>query len=1365
MYELLGNSNYQVALDGLRAVHDGADGFVEVTGWANDFFRKRPLGIEVSEANAAVVTRVPRPDVAGRFNLPVGESFGFSIKLPPGAKRFVLLAETPGEVFSFDLDVRRCKMLLSLSDARSAVGRAVRSGGRLLTHEGRASLAARMHGTSDAAPDPYLDWIRENETASCEDAAGEMEAFSESPLISIVTPVFNVEERWLRRCIASVQAQWYENWELCLADDCSTDDRVREVLTELSQGDARIKVVFRNENGGISAATNSAIELATGDLIAFMDNDDELAPQALFEVVRALNTDPDIDFIYTDEDKIDVEGRRFDPFSKPGYSPQLLWGHNYITHFVAVRRPLLERVGMLRSEFDGSQDYDFVLRATAAAKRVHHIPEVLYHWRTLPSSVAGDPRSKMYAYEAGKRALEASVRAAGFHDASVDMLPNLGTYQVRFPISGDETVLVAVTGGADVSMEVERVTAYGNAVVEGFDSPDQVLCRAEELDVRYIALVDNAVPLSSDWLDTMLGYLRQDRIGAVGGNLVDSHGRELDTGVTLKALEAGRPYEGEGHWLGDVGYYFRTSLARDIFAVTERCLCMRRDDFCALAGLDSSLPQGLRGVDLCERLTRLRGKTAVWQPFASFVAADDRAYSFEARDIDLFLSRFPHPPVDLFASRWYPYGQDDAVLRRHAIAYRVNNIVKNHGLIEVTGWAANVHSGSAAAVSPAMGLGSPEEGGRVERFLDAEACRFAGVPIDAPIGFRVRAKADGDTVRLHFSAPEEDLIVPVSVTRSAIARKQARHYASRALREASHPKRLLGMVSQRLREASLAGDRPYRRYISHVEPGLWAHGELSYRPLISILVPVYNVEERWLERCVDSVLRQTYPNWELCLADDHSSDPSVRPNLERLASMDDRIKVVFRNENGHISRATNSALEIAAGEFVALMDNDDELAPQALYEVVAALNVNPSLDLIYSDEDKIDEEGNRTDPTFKPDFSPDLLFSTNYISHLGVYRTEVARAIGGFRAGYEGSQDYDFVLRFIERTSRDRIYHVPRILYHWRMIATSTAADPSSKSYAFIAGQRALQDALDRAGLDASADMGPLNGIYNVHYRVPGEELVSIIIPTKDGYDNIERCVTSIISKTTYPAYEVLIVDNGSLNPKMRGLYKQLDDASGGKVRVIDADIPFNFSRINNLAAHEARGKYLLFLNDDTEVIAPGWLTTMVSFAQQDRVGVVGAKLYYPYDKVQHAGVVLGLTGVAGHVFSGALRDEVGRYGRLMENANYYAVTAACCMVRSDVFNQIGGFDETYEVAYNDVDLCIRIHDTLGKDVVFAHEAELYHYESVTRGYDRENRMKKRRLKEEAARFYRQHKSAVDHDPYFNENLSRSNWNFEVRTS
>lgn len=532
----------------------------------------------------------------------------------------------------------------------------------------------------------------------------------------------------------------------------------------------------------------------------------------------------------------------------------------------------------------------------------------------------------------------------------------------------------------------------------------------------------------------------------------------------------------------------------------------------------------------------------------------------------------------------------------------------------------------------------------------------------------------------------------------------------------------------------------------------------SYKPKFSIIIPVYNAPKKFLEECIESILAQLYDNFELILVDDHSTNEDVLQVLEHYKKIDNRVNVIYRDDNGHISKATNTGLEKATGEFVALIDNDDIIPINALFEITKALNDDPSYDLIYTDEDKIDTNNRRFDPAFKPDWSPDLLLGTNYISHLGIYRRSILEKLGGFRSEYDGAQDYDLVLRFTEQTSN--IKHIPKVLYHWRTLESSTASNPESKMYAFEAGKKALEDTLKRRNIDGQVNHGKQLGFYDLSYDILNEEKVSIIIPVKNHFEDTKRCLKSIIEKTTYPNFEIIIIDNGSTENEIFELYNEYKKILGDNFTQLNLNIPFNYSRLNNEAVKVAKGKYILFLNNDTEVISKQWLSEMVSFVQFDRVGIVGAKLYYPNDLIQHSGVVLGLGGIAGHPHHLLRAENDGYFGRLIVNVNYYAVTAACAMVKKEDFEAIGGFDENLAVAYNDVDLGIRLYNK-GKDNIFLHNVELYHYESRTRGYE-DSGEKLSRLEVESNYMRRKYKDIIDNDTFYSPNLSKNNGRFEI---
>ena len=526
--------------------------------------------------------------------------------------------------------------------------------------------------------------------------------------------------------------------------------------------------------------------------------------------------------------------------------------------------------------------------------------------------------------------------------------------------------------------------------------------------------------------------------------------------------------------------------------------------------------------------------------------------------------------------------------------------------------------------------------------------------------------------------------------------------------------------------------------------------DIKYMPLISILVPVYNVEEELLEECVNSVLNQSYKEFELCLVDDCSSKESTIEKLKELEQKDERIKVKYRKKNGHISMATNDALKMAKGEFVALLDNDDILDKDALYRVVEVLNEDKNIDFIYSDEDKLDLDGRRCEPHFKPDFSPDTLLSVNYICHFTVIRKKLVEEVGGFEQGLEGAQDHDLFLKVSEKT--DKIYHIPMVLYHWRKTKGSTALSGGEKSYANDKGKIAIENALKRRKIKGKVEVDSLSKYYQVYYEVEKEPLVSIIIPTRDYCDILKKCVESIYKKTTYKNFEIIVANNDSKEQETLDYFDECKKKHKN-FKVVDCLFEFNYSKINNMAVNNAKGEYIVLLNNDTEVISGDWLSVMVGYASQKHIGVVGAKLYYPDETVQHAGVVLGLGGVASHVYIGATKEDTGLYGRLRVPYNYSACTAACFMIKREIYEKVNGLNEELKVAYNDIDFCVRVLEE-GYYNVCVPMAELMHYESKSRGLDTTTEKYKRFLVE-SKYMYDHWNKYIENDAFYNKNYSK----------
>ena len=528
---------------------------------------------------------------------------------------------------------------------------------------------------------------------------------------------------------------------------------------------------------------------------------------------------------------------------------------------------------------------------------------------------------------------------------------------------------------------------------------------------------------------------------------------------------------------------------------------------------------------------------------------------------------------------------------------------------------------------------------------------------------------------------------------------------------------------------------------------------LSWQPLISVIMPVYNVPTELLTRAIDSVIAQSYPKWELCIVDDCSTDPHVRPLLQRVSRHDRRIRVSFADRNRGIAGASNACMEMARGDFVVFLDNDDELAPHALFFIAELLNRHPDADVIYSDEDKIAPGGTREHPFFKPDFSPDLLLCHNYICHMLVVRRSLVMDVGGFREEYDGAQDYDLILRVVQRTARNRIYHIPDILYHWRMVEGSTALNYWNKPQAKDATLRLIDEYLKNLlGQDyGTVEYVPMadNVLFYPRYALKRFPLVSIVISTRDKVHLLRACIESL-SRTTYPSYEIVLIDNNSQEQETKAYFDTLRQEHP-HIRIIEYPHPFNYSAINNFGIRQARGEVIILLNNDTELLTPDWIEIMLGYAQQRRVGAVGVKLLYPNGTIQHAGVILGLGGVAGHSHKYYPADHSGYGARLRTVCNYSAVTAACMMFRRDVWQQAGGLDERLAVTFNDVDFCLRIR-TLGYDIVYTPQVQLLHHESMSVG---RVHLDERTMDAQEIAFMKQRwGEALYIDPFYNLNLT-----------
>ncbi len=569
------------------------------------------------------------------------------------------------------------------------------------------------------------------------------------------------------------------------------------------------------------------------------------------------------------------------------------------------------------------------------------------------------------------------------------------------------------------------------------------------------------------------------------------------------------------------------------------------------------------------------------------------------------------------------------------------------------------------------------------------------------------------------------------------------------------------------------GDWIYANEVGNVELAMQKKKTFPLMPKISIVVPMYHTPEKFFKALVTSVQNQTYTNWELCLADGSEEENVV---FRKYYEKDERIKYQLLKENRGIAGNTNAAIAMATGEYIALLDHDDILSEYALYEVVKCINQFPDVAFLYSDEDKIDEKGNRYDAYFKPDFAPDTLRSQNYICHFSIFQKELMETLGGFRTDYDGAQDYDIFLRMAEITDVSKIKHIPRILYHWRVHKNSTAQlNSHAKNYAFESGKKAIEDHLKRVGLEGTVSEGAVEGIYRIDYAVIGTPKVSIVIPNKDGKDILTVCIQSILAKTTYTNYEIIIVENNSETEEIFAYYQTLLQNRNIKIvnyntgKMIQDKLQcniaytkeharkikqgFNYSAIINCGVKHSEGEYIIQLNNDTELITPNWIELMLGFAQREDVGGVGVKLYYPDETIQHAGIIVGLGGIAGNRFKSIPKDTHAYFAKESMIENLSAVTAACMMNPRKIYEEVGYMNETLAVAFNDVDFCLKIREK-GYLIVYNPYIEFWHYESKSRGQE-DTPAKIKRFQGEIETFANRWRDFLDEgDPYYNINLS-----------
>ena len=715
---------------------------------------------------------------------------------------------------------------------------------------------------------------------------------------------------------------------------------------------------------------------------------------------------------------------------------------------------------------------------------------------------------------------------------------------------------------------------------------------------------------------------------------------------------------------------------------------------------------------------------------------------------------------------WFSIKAEDLEKKRKKIQYFIEEetIDRNANTLRIRGWAASKEELSFSVLDKnKKDLSVSVQTNKRQDVVEL----FAETDIFAKCGFFVEVSPIPEKEAFLRMKSKVDLCeYKIETKRLAILQKKVIKYAIKA----NEYLRLYGgkELSRKVLSKLWLVRRPpiiYQQWIMKHLPGkeelaIQRKEKFSYQPKISVVVPLYKTPEKYLLELVKSLEEQTYTNWELCLSDGSGENSPIAGLLKNLQEKEKRIKVHYSEEALHISENTNKAIEIAGGDFIAFADHDDVLTPNALYECVKAFNKDREIDVLYSDEDKMSMDGHKFfQPHFKPDFNIDLLRTVNYICHLFVVSRKLVQKVGDLDHNFDGAQDYDFIFRCIEQAHS--IYHVPKILYHWRSHENSTSENPESKIYAFDAGQRVIEAHYKRVNIHAKVEKGEYLGLYKTTYIIEKEPLVSIIIPNKDHIDDLDRCIRSIEEKSTYTNYEYIIVENNSTEDETFKYYKKLEKENE-KVHVVYYDGDFNYSKINNFGAKYAKGEFFWLLNNDTAIINNDCIEQLVGFCMRQDVGIVGARLYYEDDTIQHAGVVIGFGGIAGHCFVQQPRGSSGYCHRIICAQDYSAVTAACMMVKRSVFDEVDGLSEELKVAFNDIDFCMKVRQ-IKKLVVYNPYAELYHFESKSRGLE-DTPEKVERFQREIATFERKWpKILKEGDPYYNPNLTLESQDFSLK--
>ena len=1172
------------------------------------------------------------------------------------------------------------------------------------------------------------------------------------PKVSIVIPCYN-QGKYLDEAVESVLDQTYQDFEIIVVNDGSTEDFTKKLLENYKKPKTR---VIHTDNQGLASARNRGIEEAKGEYILPLDSDDKIGKEYLEEAVKILDEYPDIGIVYCEAIYF---GSKNGILVLPKYSLETLLIGNIIFASAFYRKEHWEKVGGYNINMVyGWEDWDFWLSLIEIGLKVYRIPKILFYYRITETSM----RNKMTENEQFFMRLHAYINHKELYRniAEINIVHKVAQLYIDVGLGFNEKQAISqIIIGDEKRLEFD-LSNFSNIKGIRFD-PVNDYC---VLHINNISIVrdDNSSYELDDYESNAFHQEDGNFIFAISDPQIHLHSpkdRIKKVIISLKYVAIGKESFSYLLKYKDESLMKQSQRVKDNEEMINKLryrinsLQMRLDierlSYDAILHSKSwKFTAPLRWVTLNAKALKRKLKTTLCLIFNRQYRLIEKSGLFDTK---YYLNRNDEikelnvNPLVQFVESGAKKGRNPNPLFDTSYYLSENPDVAKSGMNPLAHY---IEIGFKEGRDP-----SPLFDTSYYMEQNPDVAESGMNPLLHYLNIGIREGRDPNPFFDTSYYMEQNPDVAESEM------NPLEHYIKIGFKDGLNPNPFFNTsyYLDRNRGVLKSKINPLVHYIR-----VGAREGKSINPLdvpkISIITPVFNIEEIFLHKCIRSVLYQIYNNWELCLVDDGSTKAYIKPILEKYTEDDSRIKVKFLKENQGISAALNEGASLATGKYLAFMDHDDELTNDAIYEVFKVIDEhNP--DIIYSDESIIDSKGGTIGSHYKPDFSPDLLLSHNYITHLLVVKDILFHDIGGFSSKFDGAQDYDLALKLCERTKN--IYHIPKVLYRWREIPTSVRAMTESECNPDNAGRMALEAALEREGINGKVLGGYRKFYYRVKRDLVRQPQISIIIPFMDEPDYLKTCIEGILYNSNYKNIEIIGINNKSKKDETYEEIRNLQEADG-RVKFYEYNSPFNFAKINNYGVELAKGEHVLFMNNDIEVINSDWIECMLEHSQREDVGVVGPLLYYPDDTVQHAGVIIGLGGVAAHSHRNIPRESAGHFGRLKTIQNLSAVTGACMMTKKAIFKEVGGFDEYLTHAFNDIDYCLRVREK-GYLIVFTPYAELYHHESISRGYEN-NPEKRARLENEKEYFRSRWKAIIDKgDPYYNPNLTLDKEDFSPR--